>query len=152
MILQLIGEGNSDHINVLGFVTVIVSTFEFTVGLKWCKQTQRRYLSLQNWILSRVLSSKLKGVPADIDQSVLAADKVSFIWREHFGYKNNTPIERDVLGYKLTTYIVRSNSGQTNVPQRCQIGKVFLKFRGGNRIYNGDLLRRTFSWNKRKLS
>jgi hypothetical protein len=74
-----ISDGNSDQIEVLGFVTDIASDTEFTVGDQLVQTDFDTVFDggTPDDIVPGVLL-EIKGVPVDVEHSVLAADKVSF--------------------------------------------------------------------------
>ncbi len=61
-----------------GFVTVIASDFEFTVGDDQVVQTDAETVfEPEDLNIVEGIRLEVKGVPADMDHSVLIADKIS---------------------------------------------------------------------------
>ncbi len=68
-----------DQIEVEGFVTDFVSVFEFTVGDQVVHTDEETvFEDLEPEDIALGMKLEVKGVPVDIDRSILVADKVSF--------------------------------------------------------------------------
>jgi hypothetical protein len=68
-----------DQIEVEGFVTDFVSVFEFTVGDQVVHTDEETvFEGLEPEDIALGIKLEVKGVPVDIDRSILVADKVSF--------------------------------------------------------------------------
>jgi hypothetical protein len=66
-----------DQIEVEGFVTDIVSDFEFTVGDQVVQTDAETVFEPEDLNIVEGIMLEVKGIPADMDNSVLIADKVS---------------------------------------------------------------------------
>jgi hypothetical protein len=66
-----------DQIEVEGFVTDIASDFEFTVGDQVVQTDAETVFEPEDLNIAEGIMLEVKGVPADMDHSVLIADKVS---------------------------------------------------------------------------
>jgi hypothetical protein len=68
-----------DQIEVEGFVTDFISAFEFTVGDQVVHTDEETvFEDLEPEDIALGMKLEVKGVPVDIDRSILVADKVSF--------------------------------------------------------------------------
>jgi hypothetical protein len=86
-----------DQIEVEGFVTDIAWDFEFTVEDQVVQTDAETVFVPPDLNIVEGIKLEVKGVPVDIDHSVLAADKVSleedYVYRRRGNYKNTKRIE-----------------------------------------------------------
>ena len=66
-----------DQIETEGIVTDFVSVFEFTVGDQVVNTTADTIFEPEDLIVEEGMMLEVKGVPVDIDHTILVADKVS---------------------------------------------------------------------------